>query len=207
VGPLSSIVVESKLMRQSGKSEALRCLAWLAQCGADGDDGEVARSAIDSRAINALRVVLHRGAYHSEEELPTRGLVNLLDELLVVRGQRDLGSPFSPVDATAITAIPLLLLLVHRLSVVRKDDPHKEEDRQKSKVTRVLLALGELVDHRELAKHAQQWRGLEAASTAALRRLLPAESSLLAALLAALPHVDASPFGHPLRLQHYWAND
>jgi hypothetical protein len=180
-------------------------LAWLAQCGADGDDADVARSTIDSHAIYSLRFVLRQGAYHLEDELPTRGLVNLLDELLVVRGQRDVGSPFSPVDATTITAIPLLLLLVHRLSVVRKDEHHKEEeDREKSKVTRVLLALGELIDLRELAKHAQQWRGLEA-SPAALRRFLPAESSLLAALLAALPQVDAPIYGHPLRQR--WANN
>jgi hypothetical protein len=182
-------------MRQSGKSETLRCLAWLAQCG-PSTAGEVARSAVDSHAIHALRFVLRLGAYPSEEELPTRGLVNLLDELLVVRGHRDLGSPFSWVDATTTAAIPLLLLLVHRLPFVLEDDHHKEEeDREKSKLTRVLLALGELIDHRELAKHAQQWRGLEAAP---LRRFLPAESSLLAALLAALPHVGASPRWRPI---------
>jgi hypothetical protein len=194
VGPLSSIVLESKLMRQSGNSETLRCLAWLAQCG-PGTAGEVARSAIDSRAIHALRFVPRYGAYPSEEELPTRGLVNLLDELLVMRGHRDLGSPFSWVDATTTAAIPLLLLLVHRLPAVRDDGHHKEEeDREKNKLTRVLLALGELVDHRELAKYAQKQRGLEAAP---LRRFLPAESSLLGALLAALPHAESSSRWRP----------
>jgi hypothetical protein len=82
---------------------------WLAQCGAsNGDDGnDVALlSSIDSRAIHALPYARPRHlSYPSEEELPTLGLVNLLDELLIVRGHW--------LDHA--TAELLLLLLVHRL--------------------------------------------------------------------------------------------
>jgi hypothetical protein len=178
VGPLSSLVLDCQM---SGSLAALCCLAWLAQCGGATDD-------LDPRAVHALCVadrpfgvkaihddyVDNSSGYDfpAEAELPTRGLINLLAELLIVRGQRDVGS----ITSDATLPLSLLLLVVHRLPAPSKEDEDEEEE--ENKVTEVLLALGETIDYRELAQHEHQWWAHEAA----LRRHL-AESSLLNALL------------------------
>jgi hypothetical protein len=189
VGPLSSIVLDFKIL--SGSLEALCSLAWLAQCGTDDDDDDdAACSAIDPRAIHALRVAdgsFWQGPgydYPSKAELPTRGLINLRIDVALAAAHS--------LSTTTTATLPLLLLVVHRLPAVAAA-ADGEGDKEKSKVTEVLLALGEMVDHHELALHAHQWRAQESA----LRRRLPAESSLLAALLP--PPPPPPPAGAPRR--------
>jgi hypothetical protein len=192
-------------MRFSDHGRALRCLAWLAQC--DGGGGAKGARDIDPRALRVIDLSICVDAElddcpseEAEEEVPMLGLVNLLAALF--DEQHPLIATTTSTTrrrwSSQMTALSLLVILVRRLKYtddikadgVDDDDlcdgdeamapqqaSHQHE--QRSKVTQVLLALGNRLSPQALGKHEWIWRPCEAE----LRRFLPANSMMLSAML------------------------
>jgi hypothetical protein len=169
-----SSVVAALTPEWTKHTRALRCLAMLAECIGGGTGSYTNQGA---RSID-------------KESVPARGLATLLAALFVEQG-----SPTATTTATISysdeTVVSLLILLVRSLEQLTDgdyDDGMRDEDEattrqrpRQSKVTQVLLAMGNRISARVLGEHVGRWRWQWC--EAELQHFLPADCAMLIAML------------------------